>query len=63
MLEIETLAEVSNSNQIRQNNLFLKNYVTSEWAISHNVSYYQQLFIACYQVSFHANNCCLSNNQ
>ena len=30
---------------------FLKNYVTSEVAISHNVLHYQQLPTACYQVS------------
>ena len=37
------------------NYLFLKNYVTSERALSHNVLYYmyQQLSIACYQVSFY----------
>ena len=32
------------------------NYVTSEGAVFHNVLYYQQLSIACYQVSFYANN-------
>ena len=31
--------------------LCLKNYVTSEGAISHNVLYYQQLSIARYEVS------------
>ena len=35
---------------------FLKNYVTLEGAVFYNVLYYQQLFIACYQVSFYANN-------
>ena len=39
-----------------RNYLFLKNYVTSEGAVSHNVLYYQQLSIARYQVSFYANN-------
>ena len=39
-----------------ENYFFLKNYVTSEGAVSHNVLYYQQLSIACYQVSFYANN-------
>ena len=34
--------------------LFLKNYVTSEGAVSQNVS--QQLSIAAYQVVFYANN-------
>ena len=36
------------------NYLFLKNYVTSEGAISHNVLYYQQLSIARYKVSLYA---------
>ena len=35
---------------------FLENFVTSEGAVSHNVLYYQQLSIACYQLSFYANN-------
>ena len=39
-----------------KNYLFLKNYVTSERAVSHNVLYYQQLSIARDQVSFYANN-------
>ena len=39
-----------------KNYFFLKNYVTSEGAISHNILYYQQLPIAYYQVSFYANN-------
>ena len=34
-------------------NIFL-NYVTSEGAVSQNVLYYEQLSIACYQVSFYA---------
>ena len=29
---------------------------TSEGAVSHNVLYYQQLSVACSQVSFYANN-------
>ena len=37
-----------------ENYFFLKNYVTSEGAVSHNVLYYQQLSIAHYQVSFYA---------
>ena len=43
------------SNQF---NLFLKNYVTSEGAGSHNVLYHDQqlLSIARNQVSFYANN-------
>ena len=36
--------------------LFLKNYHTSEVAVSHIVLYCQQLSIAQYQVSFYANN-------
>ena len=41
-----------------ENYFFLKNYVTSEGAVPHNVLYYmyQQLSIARYQVSFDANN-------
>ena len=37
------------------NYFFLKNCVTSKEAVSHNVLYYHQLSIACYQVSFYAN--------
>ena len=52
-------SEVSktNSNILVENYFFLENYDTSlEGAVCHNVLYYQQLSIACYQVSFHANN-------
>ena len=35
--------------------LFLKNYVTLEGVVSHNVLYYQQLSLARYQVMFYAN--------
>ena len=35
--------------------LIQKQYVTSEAATSHNVLYYKQRSIACYQVSFYAN--------
>ena len=55
MLGFKTSAELSNSIQIFilvRSYIFLKNYVTSEVAVSHNVFYYQQLSIACYQVSF-----------
>ena len=57
MPEFEISAEVSNAIQIYlvKNYFFLKNYVTSEGAGSHNVLYYQQLSIARYQVSFDAN--------
>ena len=41
---------------------FLKNYATSEGAVSHNVLHYQQLSIACHQLSFYA-NIILSNYQ
>ena len=44
------------SNILVRNYFFLKNYVTSEGAVSQNVLYYQQLSIACYEVSFYANN-------
>ena len=46
----------SNSNILVENYFFLENYVVSEGAVSHNVLYYQQLSIACYQVSFYAND-------
>ena len=45
-----------NSNILVRKKFFLKNYVTSEGAVSHSVLYYQQLFIAHYQVSFYASN-------
>ena len=46
-----------NSNTILvRNNIFFKNYVTSEGTVSNNVLYYQQLSIARYQVSFYANS-------
>ena len=45
-----------NSNILVGNYFFLKNYVTSEGAVFHNVLYYKQLPIACYQVSFDDNN-------
>ena len=35
----------SNSNILVRNNFFLENDITSEGAISHNVVYYQHLFI------------------
>ena len=38
-----------------ENYFFLKNYITSEGAVSHNVLYYQQLSVAPYQVSFYSN--------
>ena len=67
MLDSETSkynSEVSksNSNILVENYFFLENYVTSEGVVSHNVLNYQQLPIACYQVSFYA-TISLSNNQ
>ena len=61
MLDFETSkanSEVSksNSNILVENYFFLKNYITSEGAVSHNVLYYQQLSITRYQVKFYANN-------
>ena len=44
----------SNSNILVESYFFLKNYFTSERAVSHNVLYYQQLSIACYRLSFYA---------
>ena len=54
----ESNAEVSKSysNILVENYFFLKNYITSEGAVSHNVLYYQQLSITRYQVKFYANN-------
>ena len=43
-----------NSDILVRNCFFLKNYFTSEGAVSHNVLYSQQLSIACYQVCFYA---------
>ena len=43
-------------NRIMENYFFLKNYVTSEGAVSHNVLYHQPLPITRYQVRFYANN-------
>ena len=39
-----------------ENYFFLKNDVTTEGAVSNNVLYYQQLYIARYQVRFYGNN-------
>ena len=60
MLDFETSRAwglKTNLNILLRNYFFLKNYVTSEGAVSHNVLYYQQLPIVRYQVSFYANNC------
>ena len=46
----------SNSIILVRNYFFLKNHITSEGAVYHNVLYYQQLPNACCQVSFYANN-------
>ena len=54
MLDFRT--SKSNSEVWKSNSFFLKNYVTSEGAVSHNVLYDKQLFIAGYQVSFYGNN-------
>ena len=43
-----------NSSISVRNYFFLKNYVTSERAVSHNALYYQQLSIARYQVCLNA---------
>ena len=52
MLYIET--SKSSSEVSKSHFFFLKNYVTSEGAISHNVLNYQQLPITHYQVMFYA---------
>ena len=46
----------SNSNILMRNYFVLKNYVTSEGVVSHNVLFYQQLSMTLYQVRFYANN-------
>ena len=46
-----------------ENHFFLKYYVTSEGAVSHNVLYYQQLSIACYKVIVFMLTIILSNYQ
>ena len=49
-------------NQIYWKSTFFLEKLCSEGAVSHNVLYYQQLSVACYQESFYADNC-LSNYQ
>ena len=49
------LKSFSDLNILVRNYLLLKNSVTSEGAVFHNVLYYKQLSIARYQVSFYAN--------
>ena len=39
-----------------RNYIFLKNFVTSEGAVSHNLLNYHQLSVARSKVSFYANN-------
>ena len=46
-------SEVSKSN-LWKNYFFLKNYITSEGAVSNNVLYYQPLPITRYQETFYA---------
>ena len=53
---IQMLDFVTSKTQFVENYFFLKNYSTSEGAVSHNVLYYQQLSITRYQVFFYANN-------
>ena len=52
MLEFDTAAKPKTV----RNYIFLKNLITLEGAVSHNVLYYQQLSIARYRASFYANN-------
>ena len=52
MLDFET--SNSKSEVSKSNYFFLENYVTSEGAVSHNVSYYQQLPISHYHERFYA---------
>ena len=53
MLDFETshMRSQINENNLQRNYFFLKNYITSERAVSHNALYYQQLSIARYQIS------------
>ena len=58
MLDFETSNSKLEVSKIKfvENYFFLKNYVTSEGAVSHNVFYYQPLPITHYQVRFFADN-------
>ena len=58
MLDFETSSSKSVVSKLNlwKITYFLKNYVTSEEAVYHNVLYYQPLPITRYQVSFYANN-------
>ena len=56
MLDFETSNSESEVEiKLVENYFFLKNYVTSEGAVSHNVLCCQQLTITRYQVKFYAN--------
>ena len=52
-----------NSDMLVRKYFFLKNYITSEGAVSHKVLYYLQLSIARYCAIFYANNCFEQYNQ
>ena len=60
MLHVET--SIANSdfwgleNKFMENYFFLKNYATSEGAVSHNILFYQPLSITRHQVRFYSNN-------
>jgi hypothetical protein len=56
MLDFETSNSKLEVSKIKfvENYFFLKNYVTSEGAVSHNVFYYQPLPITRYQVRCYA---------
>ena len=48
--------QINSYIMLKKKCFFLKNYVTSEGADSHNVLYYRQLSFARYQVSFYGNS-------
>ena len=64
MLDFETSKSIFWCLKIKfvENYFFLKNYISLEWVVSHNVLYYQLLSITYYQVRFYANSY-LSNYQ
>ena len=57
MVNDMSIGEGSLEIQFLESYFSLENYSTSEEAVSHNVLYYQQLSITCYQVSFYAKSC------
>ena len=56
MVDFEPSSSKSEVSKFVENYFFLKNYGTSEGAVSHNVLYQQPLPITQHQVRFYANN-------